>query len=182
MTLLEFATALQSSSLSTTLQATSWVVPLLQSVHILTIGVVFVSILVVALRVMGWMRAEEPFARVWRRFSPFLWGGLLVMAVTGLLLTIAEPVREFMTLSFRLKLVLLAIGITGAALFGRSLRGMSAAQGEAEGGRPFPPRIRLAAVATVLLWLAVIFLGRAIAYDDSVWGDWSPAVLQRGAA
>jgi hypothetical protein len=34
----------------------------------------------------------------------------------------------------------------------------------------------------VLLWLAIIFLGRAIAYDDWVWGSWSPAVLQRGEA
>ena len=32
----------------------------------------------------------------------------------------------------------------------------------------------------MVLWLAIIFLGRAIAYDDWVWGSWSPAVLQRG--
>lgn len=181
MSLLELASALQSSSLSVALQSAAWVVPLLQSLHILTIGVVFVSILVVALRVLGWMRAEEPFARVWRRFAPFLWGGLAVMALTGVLLTIAEPVREFMTLSFRLKLLLLAVGITAAAAFGRSLRGAAAAGPDAGPERPFPARMRLAAVATVLLWLAVIFLGRAIAYDDAIWGSWSPAVLQRGA-
>lgn len=180
MSLLEFASALQASRLSTALQTIPWMVPLLQSVHILVIGVVFVSILVVALRVLGWIRADQPFVLVWRRFAPFLWWGLAVMALTGALLTIAEPVREFMTLSFRLKLLLLAVGITGAALFGRSLGGMADAGGGAD--RPFPARTRLAAVATVLLWLAVIFLGRAIAYDDSVWGDWSPAVLQRGAA
>jgi hypothetical protein len=180
MSLLEFATALQATSLSTALQSISWIVPTLQSVHILMIGVVFVSILMVALRVLGWRRADEPFVQVWRRFAPFLWTGLAVMAATGILLTIAEPVREFMTLSFRLKLVLLAVGITSAALFGRSMGGAAGARRGA--GTPFPAGIRLAAAATVLLWLAVIFLGRAIAYDDSVWGHWSPAVLQRGAA
>jgi hypothetical protein len=30
-------------------------------------------------------------------------------------------------------------------------------------------------VGLVILWLAVIFLGRAIAYDVEVWGPWSPA-------
>ncbi len=86
------------------------------------IGVVFVSILVVALRVLGRMRAEEPLVRVWNRFAPFLWTGIVLMAITGLLLTIAEPVREFMTLSFRVKMVLLVVCISSAALFGRSVR------------------------------------------------------------
>jgi hypothetical protein len=30
-------------------------------------------------------------------------------------------------------------------------------------------------VATVVLWLAIIFLGRAIAYDVEVWGSLSLA-------
>jgi hypothetical protein len=28
------------------------------------------------------------------------------------------------------------------------------------------------AVATVCMWLFIIFLGRAIAYDVEVWGSW----------
>ncbi len=32
---------------------------------------------------------------------------------------------------------------------------------------------KAAALATVVLWLAIIFLGRAIAYDDEVWGSLS---------
>ncbi|MET0280032.1 MAG: hypothetical protein ABW278_02750 [Steroidobacteraceae bacterium] len=178
MTLLEFATALQSTGLSTRLQSVSWVVPALQSLHILMVGVVFVSMLMIALRVLGWARAEQPIARVWGRFAPFLWIGLVVMALTGSLLTIAEPIREFMTLSFRIKLVLLAVAITTAALFGRSVR-------HALPNQPAPAllplRTRLGAGAAILIWLAIIFLGRAIAYDDSIWGSWSPAVLQRGA-
>jgi hypothetical protein len=46
--LLEFATWLQATSLSVTIQSVGWVVPFLQSVHILGIGVVFVSVLMVA--------------------------------------------------------------------------------------------------------------------------------------
>src|SRR5690606_27978046 len=110
MSLAGFAAWLQATPFSITLQSTAWVVPLLQSLHILMIGVVFVSILAVALKVLGWLRVEEPLEQVWSRFAPFLWIGLLVMASTGLLLVVAEPVRELMSISFRIKMLLLVVG------------------------------------------------------------------------
>jgi uncharacterized membrane protein SirB2 len=178
MSLEGMATRLQETAFSELLQAVPWVVPALQAIHILMIGVVFVSILVVALRMLGRVRADEPLVRVWSRFAPFLWIGLVVMAATGLLLIAAEPVREVMTLSFRLKAVLLVIAIGSAIAFGRSVR-RAASAGLAG---PVSPLMRAAAIATVVLWLSIIFLGRAIAYDDSIWGAWSPAVAQQGLA
>jgi prepilin signal peptidase PulO-like enzyme (type II secretory pathway) len=172
MSLLEIATWLQSTSLSVAIQSHGWVVPTLQSLHILMIGIVFISIVMIALRVLGRVRVDEPMASVWGRFAPFLWGGVLLMVVTGVLLTLSEPVREFMTLSFRLKMGLLVVGVVSAAAFGRTVR-----VGGVEQEPPFPARVRFAAVATMLLWLVIILLGRAIAYDDVVWGSWSPAVL-----
>jgi hypothetical protein len=183
VSLLEFAKALASTALSTRLQTIPWMVPVLQSVHIITVGVVFVSILMVSLRVLGRVRAEEPLPLVWRRFAPFLWTGVVIMATTGTLLVIAEPVREFMTLSFRLKMSLLAIGLVSAAVFGHTMRRAARAAGGESAPQPsLAAGVRFAAVATLLLWVAIIFLGRGIAYDNSVWGDWSPAILQRGGA
>ena len=175
MSLESLAQGLQATRFSELLQATSWVVPTLQAIHILMIGVVFVSILAVALRVLGRVRAEEPLLRVWRRFAPFIWTGVVVMAATGLLLTIAEPVRQVMTLSFRIKMLLVLVGVTSAVAFGRKVARAAA------GGEQAEPGMRGAALATVALWLAIIFLGRAIAYDDSIWGSWSP-VHQQDAA
>ncbi|MEO6080557.1 MAG: DUF6644 family protein [Steroidobacteraceae bacterium] len=183
MGLQEFAAAIGSTALSTALKTDSWIVPFLQSVHILMIGVVFVSILMISLRVLDRVRVDEPLALVWRRFAPFMWTGLVVMAITGALLTIAEPVREFMTLSFRLKMLLLVICIVSAVVFGRSVRAAARSAPAAAGVEPpLPAGVRVAAVVTLVLWLAIIFLGRAIAYDTSVWGDWSPTVSLGGAA
>jgi len=172
-----FADWLQATSISVTIQSVKWIIPLLQSIHILMIGIVFVSSLMIALRVVGRMRADEPFEAVWQRFSPWMWTALAVMAVTGLILVIGEPIREFTTLSFWLKMMLVAIGVTGTALFGRAIRRVAAASPPAAAVPAaqveFSPAAKAGAVVLIVLWLAIIFLGRAIAYDDEVWGKLS---------
>ncbi len=164
-----FAGWLATTSASDTVKSVSWVIPLVQSVHILMIGIVFVSCLMIALRVLGVMRTDEPVEAVWRRFAPWMWSALVVMAATGITLVVGEPEREFGAVSFWLKMALVAIGVTGTALYGRSLRsaavGVPAVQ---------PVSTKAASVLIVILWLAVIFLGRAIAYDKQVWGSLSP--------
>src|SRR5256885_12660724 len=100
------------------MKTVTWIIPLLQSIHIVTIGIVFISSLMIVLRVLGYMRADEPFAAVWRRFAPWMWTGLGVMVVTGVLLVMGEPVREFTALSFWLKMTLLAIAVVTTAVFG----------------------------------------------------------------
>ncbi len=165
--MLAFAEWLQATPLSVTIQSIDWIIPLLQSIHILMIGIVFVSILMIALRVLGRVQADEAFADVWSRFAPWMWSGLVVMALTGVVLVIGEPVREFTALSFWLKMALIAISVTVTVAFGGVLRPASAPALE------FSVATKSAAVGTVVLWLAIIFLGRAIAYDAAVWGSLS---------
>src|SRR5688500_6639897 len=120
--MLGFAEWLQATSISVTFQSLTWFIPLLQSIHIIGIGVVFISSLMISLRVLGRMRADEPFPAVWKRFAPWMWSGLVVMLITGTLLVVAEPVREVTALSFWLKMSLLAIVVAMTAVFGRVLR------------------------------------------------------------
>lgn len=168
-----FAQWLQSTSLSVTIQSAGWVIPLLQAIHILMIGVVFVAILMVALRILERLHMDETLAAVWSRFSLWIWGGLAVMTLTGVLLVIGEPVRELMSLSFWLKMALLSIGVASAVAFGRVLVPATLAAGLQRG---FSAAAKAGAAATVVLWLAIIFLGRAIAYDVEVWGSLSLAL------
>jgi uncharacterized membrane protein SirB2 len=166
--MLGFAEWLQTTRLSVTIQSIDWIIPLLQSIHILMISVVFVSILMIALRVLGRVHAEQAFTDVWTRFAPWMWSGLVVMALTGVILVIGEPVREFTALSFWLKMTLIAISVTVTFAFGRTLR-------SAQPAPAFSAATKSVAVGTVVLWLAIIFLGRAIAYDMAVWGSLSLA-------
>lgn len=173
----DFAEWLQATPLSIAIQSTGWVVPLFQSIHILMIGIVFISILMIALRVLEKVRMDQAFVDVWNRFSPWMWTGLVIMVLSGIVLVIGEPLRQFSSLSFWLKMGLLAIGATSAILFSRSLKAATEPGLLPAGGDPqFSARTRSAAVVTIVLWLAIIFLGRAIAYDVEVWGSWSLAL------
>lgn len=163
----DFAEWLQATPFSVAIQSTLWLTPLLQTIHITMIGIVFVSMLNVALRVLGKIRTDEPLADVWRRFAPWFWSALVVMAVTGLVLSISEPVRQFTALSFWLKMSLLAIGIISALSFGRAIGAAGGAANPLSTGRA-----RVVAVATILLWVAIMFLGRWIAYDVEIWESW----------
>ena len=163
---LDFARALGGSSLSIWVQSHLWVTPLLQSIHIVMIGVVFVAILMITLRVLGQVGTDETFAVVWHRFSPWMWAGIGVMALTGMVLAIGEPVREASSTSFWIKMSLIVIGIIGALTFARSLRPFAYV-----GDTQFSGGAKLVATGTVVLWLFIIFLGRAIAYDVEVWGS-----------
>ena len=166
----EFAEWLGSTPLSVAIQSRLWLTPTLQTIHIVMIGVVFVSMLSVALRVLGQIRTDEPLAEVWHRFAPWFWTALGVMAGTGLVLTISEPVREVSALSFWIKMALIVVGVASALYFGRTVA--TAAAGVGAATSVYSGRARVVAVATIVLWVAIMFLGRWIAYDVEIWESW----------
>ena len=152
-----------------------WVVPAVQSIHIIGIAVVMGSVLMIDLRILGWAASDQPLRRILDRFGPWLTASLWLMLATGLLMVVAEPVRELVTFSFWAKMLLVALGVLVAAIFQGAVRRREGLwEEERIAGYPV---VRTLTVLTFLLWAAVIVLGRLIAYDH-VWGAWSPARTQ----
>jgi hypothetical protein len=149
----------------------AWMIPLLQSVHIIGIGLVVGSVMMLALRVLGLIGMDQSLRQNQRRFGPWLTGALSVMLATGGLLVIAEPVRELVTFSFWVKMALVATLTVLAIVFQRSVSRRGPLWEESLVTRP---SIRLAAVLTFLMLACIILLGRLIAYDH-IWGHLSPA-------
>ena len=149
-----FAAWLHATALSQTIQSVRWIVPLFQSIHIVMIGILFVSSLMVCLRVLGRAGMDLSFDDVQRRFMPWIRAALAALLATGIVLIIGEPARELGATSFWLKMLLVVI----AGALNLSLV-RAPTSGSARGR----------ATALVLVWIAIIFLGRAIAYDVEVW-------------
>jgi hypothetical protein len=170
--MLSFAEWLSTTGLSVFIQENySWLIPLIQSVHIVGIALVFGSMFLINMRVLGLTGMDQTLEQTDRRYGPWLTRSLWVLLVTGILLIIGEPVRELVTVSFWLKMFLVVVGATIGLAFRSSLR-KNTAQWEA--GGPSRGGVKVMAVVTLLIWIAIIFLGRLIAYDH-IWGSWSPA-------
>ena len=114
----EFAEWLSQTYLSVLIQNhNSWVIPTIQSIHIAGIGVVLSSVFMVDLRILGWAGMDQTLRQTTNRFGPWLTGALCALLATGLLMVIGEPVRELVTVSFWVKMLLVAVGTIVAAVF-----------------------------------------------------------------
>ena len=61
---------LDQTALSQAIQATSWAVPTVQTVHILSVAVVITSTLMLDLRLIGVVGVDQPLDRVWPASFP----------------------------------------------------------------------------------------------------------------
>ena len=159
--IVEFCNWVDSTPLSQTIQSTSWVVPAVQTVHILGIAAVMSSILMINLRLLGVAGTDQPIARVSDRFRPVIWWTLPLLLATGTILIIGEPMRELANDFFQLKMLLLVSVIALTIGFQRPLS-RDPQYWDAAGGRR--TLARALAVVSLLLWTGIIFAGRWIAY------------------
>ena len=161
-----FAEWLSTTAPSVAIQSRFWFIRLLQATHLLTAGVVAVSGLMIALRVLGVQRTDQSFTAVWARFAPWLAVSSSVMILTGIAQTLGDPVREFTSFSYWLKLALVLCCAAGTLLLARPAR-------RAPPAADFPFATKLVAAALVVFWLCIVLLGRIIAYDRAIWGSLS---------
>lgn len=167
----EFSTWLGQTDFSLALQTTVWAVPAIQIFHIACVCIVVGSILVVSLRVWGAALTTIGLEDVIGRFAPWVWTALLGLLLSGLLLIIAEPIRELYSLSFWIKMGLIVVGGIIAILFQSHVR-RNAAKWDAAGySRGLT---RTAAALTLGIWIVIIVMGRWIAFDTVIFGDLSP--------
>ena len=168
----DFAVWLSTTAPSVFIQTHEvWMIPVIQSLHIIGIGLAVGSALMMTLRVLGWVGTDQTVLATQARFGPWLTGALCLLLASGGLLIVAEPVRELVTISFWVKMVFVATLTAMAVAFQTSVRKQ---QQRWEQTLPRRPGVRLAAILVFVVLGCIILLGRLIAYDH-IWGPLSPA-------
>ena len=159
----KFCDWLSLTPFSTTLQTVEWIIPMVQSIHILAIAVVMSSVIMVDLRLMGLMGHTQSITGLTRRFLPWVWWSLLVLLLTGALLIIAEPRRDLLNPVFQAKMALLIVAIVLTAFFQETVRRNMEIW-------DLSPEKRsgawVTAVLSLLVWTAIVGCGRWIAYVE----------------
>src|SRR5215471_11245656 len=117
-----FTEWLSQTTLSVAIQVHEWVIPTVQSVHIVAIGIVLASVFMIDLRVLGLAGRDQSLRETTSRFGPWLTGALCVLLATGIFMIIGEPARELLAFSFWFKMFLVAVGTLIASVFQITLK------------------------------------------------------------
>jgi hypothetical protein len=134
-----------------------WLFPVIEAVHLLGLCLLGGALLVVDLRMLGFGLRGQSISQLHRYMQPWLTGAVVLMLGTGVLLFLSEAVKCYYSQSFRVKI----IALTVALIFTFTLRARIAADGT------LTPSVgaRLAAAASIMLWLTVAAAGRWIGFS-----------------
>jgi hypothetical protein len=135
--------------------------PILVGIHIL--GLIFSvgTLLWVDLRLLGVSLIRARVSEVYRGLAPWFLSGFVVMILTGATLFAGFATSAYANVYFRIKVIALVLAGANALAFHALLQRGSAVWDEA----PRPPvAVRLAGLASIVLWTIVILAGRMISY------------------
>jgi len=157
----DFCVWLEQTPLSESIQQTLWVVPAIQTVHILAVAAVLISALMINLRLLNLCNADQTTASIFDRFVKVIWWALPVLLLSGALLIVGEPARSLANDVFQLKMLLL-IGVVVLTLVLHKRLGSDGLFWESSAARQMTARTL--ALISMGCWLGIICAGRWIAY------------------
>jgi hypothetical protein len=147
---------------SVALRESLYVWPLVESTHVLSLGLFVGTAAMLDLRLLGLAMRRVPVSEVSGRLLPWTRVGFAIMVATGLLLFFATPVRNYQNVFFRIKVILLALAGLNVWLFHSRVH-RRVAEWDLD---PVTPRAaRVAAIVSLVAWSGVVVCGRLIAYN-----------------
>jgi len=158
---MSFLAWLHDTQLSVTMRDSIWAEPIVETIHVLTLTVFLGFVLLIDLRLLGLALKGRRMSRLFEELNPGLFGGFAVMVVTGLLLFCGDPLSFFSTIFFKVKMIMIVLAGVNVLVFnatiGRTLARWDLAL------RP-PLAARATGLVSLVLWVAIVAAGRAIAY------------------
>jgi hypothetical protein len=164
---------IQATSLATNIRNSLYMFPMLESFHVIGLALVFGTIVVIDLRLLGKASVERPFERIKADILKWTWAAFALTALTGSLMFTTNATVYYHNFYFRSKMALLVLAGLNMTAFE-----LSAGRKAAEWGknRSSPPLGRAVALLSLVLWVGVIFAGRFIGFTTSRAKEAAPAV------
>ena len=140
-----------SLPISLAMRRITWLIPMLQTLHILSIGIVLSAVVMIDLRIWGISRSGTAIVRS-RRFMPWMWTALAMATLTGIALMLGAP-RSWRDGAFVAKLYMMAAATAATVALPLLLQW----HGDGKDGGGIA---RLVGVAALVLWLGATLAGR----------------------
>jgi hypothetical protein len=153
--LLSFCQWADDSFFGHAVRNSAWLFPFVEIFHLLALGILGGTVLIVDLRLLGVKFGREPVSDLARDVQPLMLGSLAVMLISGFLLFSSESVKMYGNTPFRAKMIFLLLAIVFSFTAHRKL-----VLSDAPGASPLLSKV--VAVVSLLLWAGVGIAGRAI--------------------
>ena len=159
------AAALEASALARAMREWLWLYPSVEIVHIVGIGLLFGSIAVLDVRLLGFAKTNISVRRLGRHVLPWTAASFLLIVPSGLMMFTAHASDFLANPVFPIKMGLIMLAGVNAALF-HTIAMRTADVWDTEEMKDLrpPPSVRMAGAASLLIWISVIACGRLLAY------------------
>jgi len=134
-----------------------WLFPFIEILHLIGLGVLGGTILILNMRLLGFRFRAEPVSELAKDVQPWMRGSLALMLVSGFFLFSSESVKMYGNPGFRVKMVALLLAI----IFTFTLHRRATLSDLDDRTQVWA---KLAAVISLALWSTVGLAGRAIGY------------------
>jgi hypothetical protein len=139
------------------IRESKWIFSVAEVFHLFGLTLLLGTVLILALRLFGFVLQRKDVAAIARELMPLSIGGLTLVLSTGTILFISEATKCWGNVAFRYKMLFLFL----ALLF--QFTGLQKITRADE--HRFPPVARkITALVSVFLWFGVAIAGRAIAF------------------
>lgn len=156
MSLVEFWSWLENLPIAVRI-GESWWFPLLESLHVVGLAMVFGSILMVDLRLLGVAAKSYAVSVMSKELVPWTWGAFVLAVITGVGLFITRANHYAENPAFQIKCALLVLaGINMAAFHFGVFRRVT----QWDVAQKLPTASKIAGAASLLLWASVVLAGR----------------------
>lgn len=156
--------SLENTGLASGIRDSLYIFPFLESVHVMALSVVFGTIIIVDLRLLGFASTQRPFGRMSKELLRITWGAFAVAALTGALMFITNARVYASNTPFLIKMGLLALAGINMVVF-HLTAGKTVTRWE---NAPTAPGIgKVTATVSLSLWIAIVFAGRVIGFTTT---------------
>jgi hypothetical protein len=146
---------------SVALREDDWPFPIIETVHILSLGLSVGVILWIDLRLIGFTLKHHPVSVIVGQLEPWAKWGFLAMFLSGSLLFLSEPMKCYTATAFRLKATMLVLAGLNVWYFHAKVYPKVA---EWDNAPVLPWQARMVGYVSIFMWFGIIIAGRWTAY------------------
>jgi hypothetical protein len=158
--------SIEYSPLGISIAESLWAFPTIETVHVIALVTVLGTLLVMDLRMLGLASTAVPVRKVSEDTLKWTWMAFVLAAITGTLLWISKAHSYMINPYFLTKMGLMAVAGLNMLYF-HFVTYKTVDQWDTLASPP--TAVKLSAVLSLILWVVIVFCGRAIGFTLGIY-------------